>query len=685
MSSSCSRLAAPPAALGRLAPRSLGPTNIRPRQRSPLRAGLRATPGGGGGGGNGTNGTKSASGADTGDVISILRAGDGADDSWRRRPGPRVADALDSAREHRSGLEGGIASSSLRNQSQSQSRGQIQHNDEQQRQHPRHAHGKHLEKNNRNGNRGGNNGGNRGGNHDASRPPATAEARDVVRAFDQLLHRGDLQGCVGVLTAALSAADESGDTREDERWVGSRGGAVDGHADGDAAKLGNSDVVASRAPLIRDNTGDRRRGSAGAPNRSPLARDIGRCLNPLHKDFLRACRDARRLDLALRYASALPPNPRLYSSLLGACAQSRDYTSAVHAFQLYARAGLAADAFAYSGLISAAGKAGEMAAAASALSDAVAERACDDGVFNAYIDACARRGDYDRAAATVATMRAAGVRPNVRTYNSLITAASRANNLPAAKAALAALDADPRGLEATDRTYGAALSAAAAAAALPGGNGNGTENVQWALEVYTRADKAGLGANNHAVSSLLTALARGVAGGVWPADDAVNRAVGIVQSLVGPELAPVAGARAETMPESVDRDGRGMGTGGDGITTGTSRGELSSSISRPALEKPQRQRPNVGIDVPQRRGRDGGRGGGGKKEEKVPNAAVWSALMSVCARAGRAREALDALALMRRRGYTLTPKSEPFSPCNPPPYTLKSNHKINTSIPKPIP
>ena len=39
----------------------------------------------------------------------------------------------------------------------------------------------------------------------------------------------------------------------------------------------------------------------------------------------------------------------------------------------------------------------------------------------------------------------------------------------------------------------------------------------------------------------------------------------------------------------------------------------------------------------------------------VPNAAVWSALMSVCARAGRSREALDALALMRARGYTLEP------------------------------
>lgn len=288
----------------------------------------------------------------------------------------------------------------------------------------------------------------------------------------------------------------------------------------------------------------------------------------------------------------------------------------MQAFQLYARAGLAADAFAYSGLISAAGKAGEMEAAAAALANAVEEGACDDGVFNAYVDACARRGDYSSAADTVVLMRSVGVHPNVRTYNSLITAASRANNLPAAKAALAELDADPRGLEATDRTYGSALSAAANAAV------DGTENVRWALEVYARADAAGLGANNHAVSSLLTALARGVAAGAWPADDAVARAVGIVESLVGP-------AENESTSES-ERESENE--------SDTSSTNSSSS----------------------RRGRDGGfqrrgSGGGKKKEEKVLNAAVWSALMSVCARGGRAREALDALALMRRRGYPLEP------------------------------
>ena len=115
------------------------------------------------------------------------------------------------------------------------------------------------------------------------------------------------------------------------------------------------------------------------------------------------------------------------------------------------------------------------------------------------------------------------------------------------------MDAD-EDITPTDRTYGAALSAAA--------NDGGTrsaDNVRWALEVYRRASEAGMGANNHAVSSLLTTLARGVAAGILSGDDAVERAGSILATLV--------------------------------------------------------------------------EGGGGCK---VPNAAVWSAFMSVCARAGRA-------------------------------------------------
>ena len=423
-------------------------------------------------------------------------------------------------------------------------------------------------------------------------PDVLVAARRAARDFDLGLRRGDLEGCVAGLEVALSGGRVGTDgawtdapATTTTSWVGARD-AEDEDDDG-GPRDGAMGIAASGAR--RDGT------RTVAASSSSFGREVGRCLDAVHTTFVARCRDRGRLDLALRYAAILPPNTTLWSSLLGACARCRDYPSAVRAFAMYAANGLAPDAFAYSGLISAAGKAGDLAAANEALEAAVAEGACDDGVFNAHVDACARRGDYPRAAATVDMMRRLDVAPNVRTYNSLITAAGRAGDLASAKSALAALDGDARGLEATERTFGAALSAAAAATPVE------TENVTWALEVYRRASRAGAGGNNYAVSSLLTMLARGVAAGVWPADDAVTRAVGIVEFLV---------ASSEE-------------TGATDDTRGSSRANGDASVP--------------------------------KALKKVPNAAVWSALMSVCARAGRAREALDALALMLDRGYPLEP------------------------------
>ena len=320
------------------------------------------------------------------------------------------------------------------------------------------------------------------------------------------------------------------------------------------------------------------------------------------------------------------------------CARARDYSAAVDAFRLYADSSLAPDAFAYSGLISAAGKAGEMRAAKKALCDAIDAGACDDGVYNSFIDACARSGDWDAARETATRMRDdPRVRPNVRTYNSLITAAAKARNVRAAKEALRELDEDLGRDAATDRTYGAALAAVAAGvgvaletetsaagavdadadavadadvaatakeATVQMGTvatvtrGETAELVRWGLEVYRRAEDAGCGGNDHALSSLFTALARAVAAGAWPGDDAVTRCVGIVNALVR---------------ESDD--------------------VLSD---------------NVLSDI-----ENVGRGRKAKAKAPKPNAAVWSALVSVCARAGRAREALDALELMRARGHAL--------------------------------
>ena len=382
------------------------------------------------------------------------------------------------------------------------------------------------------------------GSSSRSRGPPSPEddaARAISRAFDAALSRGHLETCVDTIVDALAAADATRRPAARER--------PDAPPSRDGGWVGRRDEDDDDPPSAR------------------VARALAR--RAAHKEFFAACAAARppRVDLALRYAECLPADARMYSSLLGACARARDLATATRAFRLYARNNLPADAYAYSGLISAAGKCGKLETAAEALRDAVDAGACDDGVFNAFVDACARRGDYARAAETVATMRARGVSPNVRTYNSLITAAARANDLPAAKAALAALESDPRGLEATDRTYGAALSAAANGAPA-------AENVRWALETYERALSAGMGANNHAASSLLTALARGVGAGAWPAEDAVRRSGAIVDALV-----------------------------------------------------------SVG----------------------APNAAVWSAHLSVCARAGRAREALDALARMSSRGVPLEP------------------------------
>ena len=135
-------------------------------------------------------------------------------------------------------------------------------------------------------------------------PEDVRAAAAIVDAFDAALRRGDLEGCV----AAIGADDESSSARDEDddegRWVGATRGGDDDRRRPKAKKSGN------------------RR------NRRALMREVGRRLNPAHKQFLGACKDARRLDLALRYAQSLPPNPRLYSSVLGACAQAKDHAAA---------------------------------------------------------------------------------------------------------------------------------------------------------------------------------------------------------------------------------------------------------------------------------------------------------------------------------------------------------------------
>jgi len=326
--------------------------------------------------------------------------------------------------------------------------------------------------------------------------------------------------------------------------------------------------------------------------RRNVHRRVARALAPHHKSFLTKCSESRppRTDLARRYAvTFVAPNARLYASALTTCARAGDFANATKVFALYGERGVPPDVFAYSGIVSAAGKANDLNSARRFLNLAVQDLgdACDVGVYNAFVDACARAGDVRAARETCAAMKARGTPaclPNARTYNSVITAAARARDLPAAKAALAEMERDRPRVAPTDRTFGAAL-AAAAAEETPR-----AESVRWALETYERfvSDPEFSGTyarNNHAASSVLTVLARGVAANAWPAEDAVRRAGEITGALV-------------------------------------SLGSVDSKTEK-------------------------------TETRRAPNAAVWSAHMSVCARAGRAREALDALALMRECGVAL--------------------------------
>ena len=82
------------------------------------------------------------------------------------------------------------------------------------------------------------------------------------------------------------------------------------------------------------------------------------------------------------------------------CARAGDFAGAARVFALYEARGVKADVFAYSGIISAAGKAGDLASARALLANAVEHLgdACDVGVYNAFVDACARGGDVAAAA-----------------------------------------------------------------------------------------------------------------------------------------------------------------------------------------------------------------------------------------------------------------------------------------------
>ena len=391
------------------------------------------------------------------------------------------------------------------------------------------------------------------------RAPTTARARDArrqprARRFrGRPRARGDLEACVARVAAALAADDDDADA-------------------------GGLRVVVSRRVDGLE--------SASASVRAA----VGRRHRPAHKRFLGACasasrRGGRRLDLAMspRCSPRTPGCTRPSSARAGGAGPRRRACSGW--FALLARgAGLGPDAFAHERSLIAPprAKARDSAVLArGALSDAVACGAADSGVFNAYVDAARVAATSSSARRVVASCPPRGsraARPHVQLPHRRREQAR--TDLGAAKAALAALDAAcARGLEATDRTFGAALFAAA-----NGEPGDDGARAVGARRWRGRGARARAGTTTPA-SSLFTALARGVAAGAWPAKDALDTATRVLNEVA------TAGAPKKNAG----------GTGG----------------SSPA------------------RASSGGGGAG-------PSPAVWSAYASLCARAGRAREALDA-------------------------------------------
>ena len=87
----------------------------------------------------------------------------------------------------------------------------------------------------------------------------------------------------------------------------------------------------------------------------------------------------------------------------------------------------------------------------------------DTVVYNAYIDVCAGRGDYEGALETLERMKKTpDVAPNIRSYNGVISASTRQKNFTGAVAAWEEIKR-AKDLEPTKITYGAMLAAGAAA------------------------------------------------------------------------------------------------------------------------------------------------------------------------------------------------------------------------------
>tara|TARA_B100001540_G_scaffold56384_2_gene50971 strand:- start:423 stop:2996 length:2574 start_codon:yes stop_codon:yes gene_type:complete len=217
----------------------------------------------------------------------------------------------------------------------------------------------------------------------------------------------------------------------------------------------------------------------------------------------------------------------LYCAVIYMCGRAKDWRVAHEAFRLRRdEAAATPDRFAYSALVSAAGKCGNAKAAREAFEEANAVGEVDTVVYNAYIDVCAGRGDYEGALETLERMKKTpDVAPNIRSYNGLISASTRQKNFTGAVAAWEEIKR-AKDLEPTKITYGAMLAAGAAADDV---------DVEWSEQLFDEAVRSGAcgpAGNDHMVSSMLSAYARGIVLGQITADVAMARAESLVRALV---------------------------------------------------------------------------------------------------------------------------------------------------------
>ncbi|CEG00208.1 Tetratricopeptide-like helical [Ostreococcus tauri] len=332
----------------------------------------------------------------------------------------------------------------------------------------------------------------------------------------------------------------------------------------------------------------RERESAGRP-RAIVGPRLASTLASGHKGFVDACARQRRMDVALRYArlfdadkAASDGEPDLFCAVINACGRAKDWAVAREAFDLRrTEAGLAPDPFAYSALVSSAAKCGNYVAAREAFEEANAAHAVDTVVYNAFIDACASRGDYEGARATLERMKTtANVKPNIRSYNGVISASTRRKHFSGALAAWEELQLAK--LAPTIITYGAMLAAGAA---------TDDVDVAWSEELFADALQSGAcgrAGNDHMVSSLISAYARGVVRKQIDKKTALERAEAIVRLL----------------------------------------SEDAASDDRRA--------------------------------KASPNARVWCALITLCARCGQPGRAIEVLKIMNARGGASNAESDRY-------------------------